>query len=74
VGEGGIEAEQDREGLRPAVGPGNGSTVERRLLDLGCGGRDVRIRHPRLAPGVELSEVEPVEQLAEEIGMVSAHT
>ena len=35
-------------------------------------GRDVRIRHPGLAPGVELCELEQVEQLAEEIGIVIA--
>ena len=58
----------------PAVGRRNGLTVEGRLLDLSGGGRNLRIRHPRLARGVELGGVEPIEQLAEEIGVVLAHT
>ena len=74
MGEGGVEAEQDGEGLTPAVGRRDGLTVEGRLLDRGGGGRDLRIRHPGLALGVELGGVEPVEQLAEEIGVVLAHT
>ena len=74
MGEGGVEAEQDGEDLPPAVGRRDGLTVEGRLLDRSGGGRDRRVRHPRLAVGVELGGVEPVEQLAEEIGIVLAHT
>jgi len=58
----------------PAVGRRNGLTVEGRLLDRSGGCRDLRIPHPGLALGVELSGIEPVEQLAEEIGIVPAHT
>jgi hypothetical protein len=55
VGEGGVEAEQDGEGLTPALACPNGLTVEGRLLDGRGGRRDLRISHPRLALGVELS-------------------
>ena len=58
----------------PAVGRRNGLTVEGRLLDSSGGGRDLRIPHPGLALGVELGGVEPIEQLAEEIGVFLAHT
>jgi hypothetical protein len=74
VGEGGIESGQDREGLPPAVGRRDGLAGERRLLDRCGGGRDLRIHQPRLAVGVELRGVEPIEQLAEEVGVVLAHT
>ena len=74
VGESGVEAEQDGEGQAPAVGRRHGLTVEGRPLDPGGDRRDLRIDHPRLALGEKLSAVEPVEQLAEEIGVVVAHT
>jgi hypothetical protein len=74
VGTRGIEAEQDGEGFTRAVGPDNRSPVKSRLLDLDSGGRDSRIRHPGLTLGVDLSGIEPIEQLAEEIGLVLAHT
>ena len=74
MGEGGVEAEQDGEGLTPTVGRRNGLTVESRLLDPGGGGRDLRIHHPGLALGVELSGVELVEQRTEQVGVVLAHT
>ncbi len=74
MGEGGVEAEQDGDGPTSAVGRRDGLTVEGRLLDLGGGGRDLRVPHPGLALGVELSGVEPIEQLAEEIGVVLVHS
>jgi hypothetical protein len=74
VGKGGVEAEQDGEGLTPALRRPDGLTVEGRLLDPSGGGRDLRISHPGLALGVEFSGVEAIEQLAEEIGVFLGHT
>src|SRR4029079_14542583 len=48
--------------------------AERRLLDPSSAGHDVPVGHPRLTVGVELSRVQPVEQLAEEIGIVVPDT
>ena len=72
--EGRVEAEQDREGLTPALGRRHGLTVKGRLLDRGGGGHDLPIRHPGPALGVELGGVEPIECLAEAVGVVLAHT
>ena len=74
VGEGGVEPEQDGEGLARAVRRRDRLAGDGRLLDLGGGGRDLGIRHPGLALGAEPGEVEPVEQLAEAVGVVLAHT
>ena len=73
VGERGVEAEQAGEGgaRRRAYA---GLTIERGLLDLGGRrGLQLPIGSQRLAFGVELGGVEPVEQLAEEIGVVLTH-
>ena len=74
VAKGGVEPQQDGEGLTPAVGRRNGPTVEGRLLDPSDGGRNLRIPQPGLALGAEFGGVEPIEQLADEIGVVFAHT
>jgi len=74
VGERDVEPQQDGEGLTPAGGRRNGLTVADSLLDRGGDAGNLRIRHPGLALGVELSGVEPIEQLAEEIGVSLGHT
>ena len=74
MGKGGVEAEQHGERLTPALGRPDGVTVEGRLLDPGGGGRDLLVSHPGLALGVEFGSVEPIEQLAEEVGVFFGHT
>ena len=74
VGEGGIEAEQDGEDPAPAGGGRYGPAVEGGLLDLSGDGRNPCVPHPCLAGGVELGGLEPIEQVAEEVGVVLAHT
>jgi hypothetical protein len=70
VGEGGVQAKQD----------GEVSCVRHRLagehglLDRGGGGCDRRVGHPCLALVVEPFDIEPVEPLAEEVGVVLRHT
>ena len=72
--EGGVEAEQDGEGLTPSLRRCHELFVEGRSLDL-CGNRgDLRIPNPAPALGVEFPGVEPIEQLAKEIGVICGHT
>jgi hypothetical protein len=74
VAEGAVEAEDGGERSTSARGDRNALTVESCLLDLGGGDRNVRVHQPVLARGVELPGIEPIEQLAEEVGVVLTHT
>ena len=72
MGERGVEAEQGGEGVPPTVVPR--SPVSAACFHLRRRGLQLPIERASASPfGVELGGVEPVEQLAEEIGVVLTH-
>jgi len=74
MGEGRVEAEQSGEAAARVGGRRDAPPVEGGPFDRGGCGRDRRVADPRFAGGVELGGGEPVEQLAEAVGVVLAHT
>ena len=74
MGESCIEAEQGGEGLPSIPGSRDGPAGQGRLLDRGGVGHDLRVPHPGLPLGAKPGRVEPIEELAEKVGVVLAHT